>query len=156
MRRKSGSSDGEKRGNAFVHSATVLVCGDALGGDPILRAAFDQAGIGDVTTISDPGLALLSLLHQASGQMPRQPMLVIVPALAELRHRALTLGATDCLSRLFNTEALMIGARNTLHLRAVDYLVGQAGHGFDPELMARFIAQLFSVEAVLADYPDTH
>lgn len=83
-------------------------------------------------------------------------MLVIVPALAELRHRALTLGATDFLSRLFNTEALMIGARNTLHLRAVDYLVGQAGHGFDPELMARFIAQLFSVEAVLADYPDTH
>lgn len=28
-------------GNAFVHSATVLVCDDALGGDPILRAAFN-------------------------------------------------------------------------------------------------------------------
>lgn len=39
---------------------------------------------------------------------------------------------------------------------AVDYLVAQAGHCFDPTLVAHFVAHLDAVEAVLARYPDTH
>lgn len=38
---------------------------------------------------------------------------------------------------------------------AVDYLVAQAGHSFDPALVACFIAHLAEAEAVLSDYPDT-
>ncbi|MCZ4305415.1 HD domain-containing protein [Zoogloeaceae bacterium G21618-S1] len=39
---------------------------------------------------------------------------------------------------------------------AVDYLVAQAGHCFDPSLVAHFVTQLDAVEEILVRYPDTH
>jgi len=39
---------------------------------------------------------------------------------------------------------------------AVDYLVAQAGHCFDPSLVAHFVTQLDAVEDILARYPDVH
>lgn len=148
---------------AFVHRAAVLVCDDTLGSDASFRAAFDQAGIREVTTLADPGLAppalrdrrydlivldleasptdglaLLNQLHHAPAQTPRQPVLVIVPAQAtELRHQALALGATDFLPRPFDSEALMVRVRNALHLRAAELRESQLADEIEARVEAR-------------------